>query len=87
MTQAMFRCDSVTRQAEAETVEFFPVQGPIVNHRRAPGPNASWATDTAVGKLKLTITEPKAFQKFDPGKFYSLEIKETVGPDYTPDSL
>lgn len=85
MFKAYFRCHSVLKESESETVELFavhnkPDQGfPVLGVNKWEGPNTDWSNGSVVtGKMKFTVTNPKSFGVFVPGNFYLMEGSDLV---------
>jgi hypothetical protein len=62
-----YTCESVTKHKEAEVVKLRAVSGDA---------NKPWSKYTPAGEFSATITNPEAFDKFEPGKDYLLNITE-----------
>lgn len=73
MIRAKFKCISVTHyENDSEGVELRAANG------RADTANAQWCKMTPNGALNLTINNPAALGKFQPGKWYFLDFTETT---------
>lgn len=73
MIRAKFRCTSVTNHEghndnKSETVKLCAANGP------KDTANAQWSKWTPSGTLEMTINNPEAQGKFEPGKYYFLDI-------------
>ena len=66
--QAKFKCTSVTDYGADKAVTLSAVTS-------GPG-NESWAKYTPGGEVKLTITNPAAYEQFRPGVEYLLSFEE-----------
>lgn len=72
MIRAKFRCASILKDTDNETVTLHAANG------KKDTANAQWAKWTPGGQLSLTINNPEAQGKFTPGKYYFLDIEETT---------
>jgi hypothetical protein len=63
---AKFKCNAVTKyESGQEQVSFQAAYGPG---------NESWAKATPSGEIKMSISNPEACGKFEPGKSYLLNF-------------
>lgn len=67
--KAKFRCDSVMKFVNGETVELHPVVS-------GSDENKEWSKYTPTGTVSMTITTEGAVNSFVPGKEYYLEFTE-----------
>lgn len=68
MIRAKFKCQSVTKYEGSETVKLSAANG------RSDTENAQWAKWTPCGDLSMSINNPEAQGKIEPGKYYFLDI-------------
>lgn len=73
MLRAKMKCDSVTRTTYGETIKLHPV------HSGSPE-NEQWSKYTPSGSLDLTITNPDAFGKMQPGDEFFLDLTPVPRP-------
>jgi len=75
---ARFHCHTVLKAKDQETVTLQPVYSD-----KKDSPNYTWSQYTPTGKIEMTITNPAALGKFEPGKAYNIEfsqVEEAAAP-------
>jgi hypothetical protein len=75
MVRCKLRCNSVVTQHGTCNVVLNPIWDPDPK-----SPNFRWSTATPSGEVKLTITNPGAFEQFREGQFYFADF-EPCSPD------
>ena len=68
---ARMKCESVLVREGMREVKLFAVYS---NDPKSP--NFSYSTATPNGNVALTITNPAAYEQFEPGKIYDLVFSE-----------
>lgn len=67
--RAKFQCSSVENYGSQEKVNFHAVYSPDPED-----PNYTWSKASPQGSFSITISNPAARGKFEPGKSYFLDI-------------
>lgn len=72
MVTAKFKVTLISDYGSYRQITMSPVYSPD-----KASPNYSWSQATPCGELKMTITNPNAFNQFGVGKSYLMTFTET----------
>lgn len=67
--RAKFKCHAITSREGSKEIEL----GAVTSSGEGD-PNKSWSKYTPSGNLKMSITNPEAFEQFEVGKEYFLDF-------------